>query len=88
MTTFHSLEDLDELTRGAVIELLYRLADDALILGHRDSEWTGLGPILEEDLAFSSMAQDEIGHARVYYAMLHELGEPDPDAVCKPSTNI
>jgi ring-1,2-phenylacetyl-CoA epoxidase subunit PaaC len=50
-----------------------------LVIGHRNSEWTGHGPILEEDIAFSSMAQDEIGHAQVYYAMLHELGEAEPD---------
>lgn len=56
------------------------MADDALILGHRNSEWTGLGPILEEDIAFSSMAQDKIGHAQALYAILHEeFGEPSPD---------
>ena len=47
----------------AVIDLLYKMADDELILGHRNSEWTGLGPIIEEDIAFSSMAQDKLGHA-------------------------
>ena len=36
-------------------ELLYKMADDLLVIGHRNSEWTGLGPILEEDIAFSSM---------------------------------
>jgi ring-1,2-phenylacetyl-CoA epoxidase subunit PaaC len=46
----------------AIKDLLYKLADDQLILGHRNSEWTGFGPILEEDIAFSSMAQDKIGH--------------------------
>jgi ring-1,2-phenylacetyl-CoA epoxidase subunit PaaC len=64
----------------AIKDLLYRLADDDLILGHRMSEWTGIGPILEEDIAFSSMAQDEIGHAQAYYVILHELfGEATPD---------
>jgi ring-1,2-phenylacetyl-CoA epoxidase subunit PaaC len=66
-------------TRSAVVDLLYRLADDALILGHRNSEWTGIGPILEEDIAFSSMSQDKMGHALVLYTMLHELGEETPD---------
>lgn len=80
MTKFDTFEELDALTRGAVVDLLYRLADDALIIGHRDSEWTGLAPILEEDIAFSSMAQDEMGHANAYYEMLHALGEPEPDA--------
>ena len=40
----------------ALKELLYKIADDLLILGHRNSEWTGFGPLLEEDIAFSSMA--------------------------------
>jgi len=66
----------------AIKDLLYRLADDDLILGHRQSEWTGIGPILEEDIAFSSMAQDEIGHAQAYYVILHELfGEANPDQI-------
>jgi ring-1,2-phenylacetyl-CoA epoxidase subunit PaaC len=63
----------------ALKTLLFRLADDEVIIGHRNAEWTGHGPILEEDIAFSSMAQDEIGHAQVYYALLHALGEADPD---------
>ncbi|QIX60318.1 phenylacetate-CoA oxygenase subunit PaaC [Hymenobacter sp. BT18] len=62
-------------------DLLYRLADDQLILGHRNSEWNGLGPILEEDIAFSSMAQDKLGHALQLYSLLHELGEAEPDTV-------
>jgi hypothetical protein len=43
---------------------LLELADDELVLGWRDSEWTGIAPFLEEDVAFSSIAQNEIGHAR------------------------
>ena len=81
MTPIETLDDLDGATRDAVINLLYRMGDDELIIGHRDSQWTGLAPILEEDIAFSSMAQDEMGHALVYYGMLHELGEPDPDTL-------
>ena len=66
----------------AIKDLMYRLADDELIIGHRNSEWTGIGPILEEDIAFSSMAQDEIGHAHAFYTLLHEiLGEPEPDQI-------
>ncbi|WP_400190349.1 1,2-phenylacetyl-CoA epoxidase subunit PaaC [Hymenobacter sp. B81] len=61
--------------------LLYRLADDQLILGHRNSEWNGLGPILEEDIAFSSMAQDKLGHSLQLYSLLHQLGEAEPDTV-------
>jgi ring-1,2-phenylacetyl-CoA epoxidase subunit PaaC len=63
-------------------DLLLKIADDALIIGHRNSEWTGIGPMLEEDLAFSSMAQDKIGHAIALYKILHEvLGEADPDTL-------
>ena len=62
--------------KEAIKDLLFKMADDALVLGHRNSEWTGLGPILEEDIAFSSMAQDKIGHAIALYTILHEeLGE-------------
>jgi len=48
---------------------LLELADDELILGWRDSEWTGIAPSLEEDVAFSSIAQNEIGHARALYEL-------------------
>jgi ring-1,2-phenylacetyl-CoA epoxidase subunit PaaC len=49
--------------------LLLQIADDELILGWRDSEWTGIAPSLEEDVAFSSIAQNEIGHARALYEL-------------------
>jgi ring-1,2-phenylacetyl-CoA epoxidase subunit PaaC len=65
----------------ALKDLLYKIADDQLILGHRNSEWTGFGPILEEDIAFSSMAQDKLGHSLAFYSLLHELGEADPDTI-------
>src|SRR5262245_49149105 len=81
MTTYQTATNLPDELRSAVIELLYRLADDSLIFGHRSSEWTGLGPILEEDIAFASMAQDKIGHALAYYNLMHDLGEADPDTL-------
>ena len=62
-------------------ELLYKIADDQLILGHRNSEWTGFGPLLEEDIAFSSMAQDKVGQSLALYQILHQLGEGVPDTV-------
>jgi ring-1,2-phenylacetyl-CoA epoxidase subunit PaaC len=49
---------------------LLEIADDELIVGWRDSEWTGIAPLLEEDVAFSSIAQNEIGHARAIYELL------------------
>jgi ring-1,2-phenylacetyl-CoA epoxidase subunit PaaC len=48
---------------------LLEIADDELILGWRNSEWTGIAPFLEEDVAFSSIAQNEIGHARALYEL-------------------
>ncbi|SDC41561.1 ring-1,2-phenylacetyl-CoA epoxidase subunit PaaC [Melghirimyces thermohalophilus] len=67
--------------RQALTALLYQLADDELCLGHRDSEWLGLAPDIEGDVAFSSIAQDEVGHAVFYLERLHELGEKDPDSL-------
>jgi ring-1,2-phenylacetyl-CoA epoxidase subunit PaaC len=56
-------------------QLLLEIADDELILGWRNSEWTGIAPFLEEDVAFSSIAQNEIGHARALYTLAaDELG--------------
>ncbi|MBP2018578.1 ring-1,2-phenylacetyl-CoA epoxidase subunit PaaC [Symbiobacterium terraclitae] len=65
--------------RPTLIALLYQLADDELVIGHRDSEWLGLAPHIEEDVAFSSIAQDEVGHANLYYHLLEELGEGRAD---------
>lgn len=58
-----------------MIEASYRqhllaLADDDLCMGHRHSEWLGVAPFLEEDLAFASIGQDELGHARALYELL------------------
>ena len=56
-------------------DLLLAIADDELVLGWRNSEWTGIAPFLEEDVAFSSIAQNEIGHARALYELVAaELG--------------
>jgi ring-1,2-phenylacetyl-CoA epoxidase subunit PaaC len=51
------------------VKKILEFADDELILGWRDSEWTGIAPSLEEDVAFSSIAQNEIGHARALYEL-------------------
>ncbi|OEJ99464.1 1,2-phenylacetyl-CoA epoxidase subunit PaaC [Roseivirga misakiensis] len=69
------------MNQQALKELLYKMADDQLILGHRNSEWTGFGPLLEEDIAFSSMAQDKVGQSWQLFKILNELGESDPDTV-------
>ena len=58
-----------EMTGEAAAAIL-ELADDEFVLGHRHSEWLGLSPFLEEDLAMASIAQDELGHARALYALV------------------
>lgn len=66
---------------SALCELLLALADDEFIVGYANSEWTGIAPILEEDIAFSSLAQDELGHARAFYELLAALEGRSPDAL-------
>jgi ring-1,2-phenylacetyl-CoA epoxidase subunit PaaC len=61
--------------------LLRSMADDELVIGFSDSEWTGIAPLLEEDVAMSSLAQDELGHAQALYALLADLTGTDPDAL-------
>ena len=70
---------LDELPADALVDLLMSMADDEFVIGFRDSEWTGIAPMLEEDVAFSSIAQDEIGHARVWYEMVARFRSDSPD---------
>ncbi len=62
-------------------ELLRTMADDEFVIGFSDSEWTGIAPLLEEDVAMSSLAQDELGHAAALYGLLGELTGTDPDAL-------
>jgi ring-1,2-phenylacetyl-CoA epoxidase subunit PaaC len=50
-----------------MIDFTLHLADNALVLGHRNSEWTGHGPILEQDIALSNISLDLIGQARLFY---------------------
>lgn len=58
---------------------LIAMADDELLLAHRDSEWTGHAPILEEDIAFGNIALDELGHAASWYRAAAELLGEDPE---------
>ena len=60
---------LPELT-PAVRATVLALADDEMCTGHRHAEWIGRGPFLEEDLALTSIAQDELGHAVALYGLL------------------
>lgn len=65
----------------AAVEAVLAFADDELVLGWRDSEWTGIAPFLEEDVAFSSIAQGEIGHARALYELAAGARGGDADAL-------
>jgi ring-1,2-phenylacetyl-CoA epoxidase subunit PaaC len=65
--------------RAALDSKLLRLGDDEFILGHRNSEWTGHGPILEEDIAFANLALDEIGHGILWYRIVASLRGEDPE---------
>lgn len=69
------------MTDSPLASVLMTIADDELILGHRHSEWTGWAPHLEEDVAFSSIAQDEIGHAAALYSLAAKSGDGDRDAL-------
>ncbi len=57
------------------------MADDEFVIGFSDSEWTGIAPLLEEDVAMSSIAQDELGHAAALYGLLGDLTGTDPDVL-------
>jgi len=58
---------------AALFSYVLGLADDTLVLGHRLSEWSGLGPTLEEDIALSNLALDLIGQARLCYSYAGEI---------------
>lgn len=69
---------MNEAIRAGLLARTLALADDELILGHRDSEWCGHAPILEEDIAFANLASNEIGHAWLYYQVHAEAADEDP----------
>ena len=62
-----------------LIQKLTALADDELILAHRNSEWVGHAPILEEDIALANIAQDELGHAMLWLDLRKTLDASNPD---------
>ena len=76
-----------------LIHYVLHLADNSLVLGHRNSEWTGHGPILEQDIALSNIALDLIGQARYLYQYAARLmnaaagaGRPAPVAAVSEVT--
>src|SRR5947208_9794130 len=69
------------MNQSALAAYLVAVADDELIIGHRHSEWTGFAPDIESDVALSSIAQEEIGHARLFYERVSDLTGNDPDHI-------
>ena len=63
----------------SLLEQVVALADDALVLGHRLSEWCGKAPFLEEDLALTNTALDYLGRARALYGYAESLGGRSED---------
>lgn len=59
--------------QDAFFEFLLRMGDNALILGHRNSEWCGHGPVLEEDIAMSNIALDLIGQTSLWLGLAAEV---------------
>ena len=64
--------------QGAIREFLLAFADDEHLMGQQHTEWIGVAPFLEEDLAFSSIGQDELGHAAMLYELVLELDGIEP----------
>ncbi|WP_123537532.1 1,2-phenylacetyl-CoA epoxidase subunit PaaC [Halosimplex salinum] len=81
MAPLRALADLDDEERAAAESLLFRLADDEFVIAERYTEWQVVAPTLESDLALSNIAQDELGHARVWFDALGELGYSERDLV-------
>ncbi len=82
MTTLRAglAEGLSAPVLEGIDELLLSMADDEFVIGFADSEWTGIAPILEEDVAMSSLAQDELGHAAALYELLARVRDDGRDA--------
>lgn len=59
--------------RAALFEFLTRMGDNTLILGHRVSEWCGLSPVLEEDIALANVALDLIGQTQLWLGLAGEV---------------
>ena len=74
-------DDLQAESQAALEELLFRLADDEFVHAERATEWQIYAPTLESDLALANIAQDEFGHARLWYDLLQELGYSEADCI-------
>jgi ring-1,2-phenylacetyl-CoA epoxidase subunit PaaC len=73
--------DLNDREREALETLCKRLGDDEFVAAERYTEWQVRAPSLESDLALSNIAQDELGHARLWYDVLEDVGLGEEDLV-------
>ena len=64
------------MTSTLPVDYLLHLADNALVLGQRNAEWCGHGPILEEDIALSNNSLDLVGQARMLYSLAAQQAGP------------
>jgi ring-1,2-phenylacetyl-CoA epoxidase subunit PaaC len=81
VSTYADPAELDEAQREAVTRLLFRLADDELVLAERYTEWQVRAPTLESDISLANIAQDEYGHARLWYDLLQDFTYDEPDLI-------
>ena len=75
------MSELDRQFHDSLVNVLLCVADEKLFLGHRNSDWTGIAPILEADIAFSSLAQDDIAHASAFYELISTITGQDSDQI-------
>ncbi|PSQ59721.1 phenylacetate-CoA oxygenase subunit PaaI [Halobacteriales archaeon SW_7_71_33] len=80
-----AFEHLDDDEREAVRTLLFRLADDEYVVAERYTEWQVRAPTLESDIALANIAQDELGHARLWYDLLEDFGSEERELVWERS---
>lgn len=80
-TTLGRPADLSDTERAAVEAELRPLADDEFVLAERYTEWQVRAPTLESDLAISNIAQDEFGHARLWYDLLEDFGPSEAELI-------
>jgi ring-1,2-phenylacetyl-CoA epoxidase subunit PaaC len=80
-------ENLSATEREALEALLFRLADDELVIGERYQDWIVKAPTLESDLSLANVTQDEFGHARLWYTVLKDLGYEESDLIYERDPN-
>ncbi len=79
--TYAGIGDLSDEEAAAVEALLFRLADDELVAAERYTEWQVRAPTLESDISLSNIAQDELGHGRLWYQVLARFGYDETDLI-------